>query len=191
MKTAISNLVARVLAFFGASVSELRLKQIFGVVLAGALLVTTVACSSSPQASVGYQPQGGRISANDYEAGQAGKASQAKAKALVDRAKQNVNKVQGFDELVEEVRSGVPNPAEDAGDVITDAADRANRDAKVGFRNLQKNLNRAGDNLEDATQAAQQNAKQTGRNIQQNAKETGRNIQRNAENAADFAKDKV
>ena len=192
MKTAISNLFAKTSAFF----ATLQLRQILAVAIAGMLLLTSVACSpSSPVASgtgsyrerVGqptnektYQPSDGLASFNDYETGQNSKAAQAKAKALVDRANKNVNQVDDLDDLIDEVKSGTTNPARDAGDIITDATERASRDAKAGFRNLQKNLGKAGDNVQDVAQDAKQNAA-----------EAGKNVQRGAEDVADYAKDKA
>lgn len=191
MKTAISDLAARLSTFFGD-----RLKQILAVGLASVMLLGSVACSPTSQASVGtgsygeriaqptnektYQPSEKLASYDDYEAGRDTKATQAKAKALVDRAKQNVNQVDDLGDLVDEVKSGTANPARDAGDVITDATDRAARDAKAGFSNLKKNLSNAGDELEDVAQDAKQNAAQA-----------GKEVKRSAEDVADYAKDKA
>ena len=192
MKTAISNLFAKTSAFF----ATLQLRQTLAVAIAGILLLTSVACSpSSPVASgtgsyrerVGqptnektYQPSDRLASSSDYETGQNSKAAQAKAKALVDRAKKNVNQVDDLDDLIDEVKSGTTNPARDAGDILTDATERASRDAKAGFRNLKKNLGKAGDNVQDMAQDAKENAA-----------ETGKNVQRGAEDVADYAKDKA
>jgi maltose-binding protein MalE len=191
MKTAISNLFAKISAFF----ATLQLRQILAVAIAGILLVTSVACTpSSPVASGtgSYRERVGQpanektyqrdrmASSSDYETGQNSKAAQAKAKALVDRAKQNVNQVDDLDDLIDEVKSGTANPARDAGDIITDATDRASRDAKAGFRNLQKNLGRAGDSVQDAAQDAKQNAAKA-----------SKNVRRGAEDVADYAKDKT
>ncbi|MBD3880547.1 hypothetical protein IFO70_02125 [Phormidium tenue FACHB-886] len=174
-----SHLTARITAFFG----NLRLRQLFVVVLAGALLLTSVACSpSTVAAGTGSQkPNSGTSSYNDYDAGQATTETEDKAKMLVERAKRNVNRVDDLDDVIDEARNTTPpNPAEDAGEVITDATNRLKQNAKEGFRNLQKNVDRAGDNLEDATQTAKQNAERT-----------GRNVQRGAEDVADYAKDKA
>ena len=193
MKTAISNLFAGISVLF----ANFQPRQFLAIALAGILLLSSVACSpSSPVASgtgslkrVGqptnektYQPnENDRLASfSDYDAGQDSKATQAKAKALVDRAKRNVNQVDDLGDLVDEVKSGTTNPARDAGDIITDATDRASRDAKAGFKNLQKNLGKAGDSVQDMAQDAKQNAA-----------ETGKNVQRGAEDVADYAKDKA
>ena len=194
MKTALSNLFTKISAFF----ASLQLRQVLAVAIAGFLLLTSVACSpnspiasktGSPLERVGqptnektYQPDtNDRLASfSDYETGQDSKAAQAKAKALVDRAKKNVNQVDDLDDLIDEVKSGTANPARDAGDIITDATDRAGRDAKAGFRNLQKNLSKAGDSVQDVAQDAKQNAAQA-----------GKGVQRGAEDVADYAKDKA
>ena len=191
MKTAISNLFAGISALF----ANFQPRQFLAVALAGILLLSSVACSSSSPVASGtgslkrvgqptnektYQPSDGLASFSDYEAGQDSKATQAKAKALVDRAKKNVNQVDDLGDLIDEVKSGTANPARDAGDIITDATDRASRDAKAGFQNLQKNLSKAGDNVQDVAQDAKQNAAQA-----------GKNVQRGAEDVADYAKDKA
>lgn len=196
MKATISNLISKVSSFF----SRFQLRQISVMALAGLLLLTTVACNPSSPTSVGtgsynervaqptndktYQPSDGLNSSNEYDDTQDSKTLKAKTRAVVDRAKRNVNQVQTPSELADEVKSGVPNPAKDAGKVINQAKDQATRDAKAGFNNLQNNLDKAGDRLQDAAQDAKQNVGQTG-------KEAVRSVKRNAEDAADFAKDKT
>ena len=196
MKATVSNLISKASSFF----SRFQLRQISVMVLAGFLLLTTVACNPSSPSEVGtgsytervaqptndktYQPSNGLKSANEYDDTQDSKKLKAKTRAVVDRAKQNVNQVQSPSDLVDEVKSGVPNPAKDAGKVINQAKDQATRDAKAGFNNLQNNLDKAGDRIQDAAQDVKENIGQTG-------KDAVRAVKRNAGDAADFAKDKA
>jgi len=196
VKATISNLISKISSFF----SRFQFKQISVMVLAGLLLLTTVACNPSSPSEVGtgsyrdriaqptndktYQPSDGLNSYNEYDDTQDSKALKAKTRARVDRAKRNVNQVQSPGELADEIKSGAPNPAKDAGRVINQAKDQATRDAKAGFNNLQNNLGKASNSLQDAAQDAQQNVGQTSRDV-------AKSVKRNAVDAADFAKDKA
>jgi hypothetical protein len=200
MKSVISNLISKLSAFLGF----FRLKQISVVALAGFLLLSTVACNPSSPSAVGtgsyheriaqptndktYQPSDRLDSYNEYDDVQSSKALKAKTRAVVDRAKRNTNEVQGLGDLVDEIKSGAPNPAEDAGQVIDQATSRAARDAKAGFRNLQGNLDRAGQTVQETAEDTAQNAQ---RNLDKAGREASNTVRRNADNAADFVKDKA
>lgn len=199
MKTTISNLAAQLS-------KHLQIKQIFVVALAGFLLLTSVACSpSSPSASgegsyrervaqptndKTYQPSDGLNSFDDYGDRNA-KALETKAKAVVDRAKQNTSQVKDAGDLVDEIKSGAPNPAKDAGKVINQATDRASRDAKAGFQNLQKNIDRAGDEAKGTVQEATGNAAQVGKDAQRSLEDTARFAKEKAEDTTDAVRSRI
>lgn len=196
VRTTFSSLISKISSFF----SQFQLRKISVVALAGFLLLTTVACNPSSPTEVGtgsyrervaqptndktYQPSNGLNSYNEYDDTQNSKTLKAKTRAVVDRAKRNVNQVQSPGELADEIKSGAPNPARDAGKVINQATERASRDAKAGFNNLQNNIGKAADNAQDVAQDAKQNADQTGRDV-------AKSVKRGASDAADFAKDKA
>ncbi len=174
--------------FFGtlanrfALLKRFRLAQIFAVVLAGLLVVSTTACTAgSPQASssgsyerVG-QPSGvrefsGRADAknrpdlNTYnEYGQYGSGESSglspKAKELIRNAEQNANRqIKDGGDLLENIRSGKPLD-ERVSDLSERVGDRAKRLGENVSEGTQENVQTLRDNAASAGRTVQRAAK--------------------------------
>lgn len=193
MKAAIFNVVSRITAFF----KQIRFQQVFMVVLAGVLLLTT-ACSPNSPSSVGqgsydqrynqqtglreYTDRGdaarrpGMSSFKDNDARQT-RALNAKANDLVRRAQQNVNKVNSPGDFVESYRQGKPlnERVEDLSKDVGNAANQFKRDLSTGTQENARNLQTNADK-------AKQNAQRTGRDV-------SKTVQRGVDDAADAVQD--
>lgn len=112
----------------------------------------------------------------------------AKAKALVDNAEENIQKVNSPGEFVEEYRSGTPigQRVKNIVGGVTDATQNTVEDAakgtKRGSENLQMNAREAGDELtEDARHGVRENAS----SVRDRADRTIKGVQRGVTDAAD------
>jgi hypothetical protein len=177
-----------------------RLERIFIVVLAGCLVLVTTACSpDSPRASgsgsynerVG-QPNGLReytdradsksrpdMSSYQDKTTRNSGATQAKAKELSQRARENVKQVQSPGEFVEEYREGPSLGARTRNvlDNVGEAAENFGEDFAEGTRKNTENL--------------KTNADKVGKNAQMTAKEAQRNAKQAADEVADTVRDRA
>ncbi|MBD2344989.1 hypothetical protein [Anabaena subtropica] len=168
---------------------NLRPLKIFTVVLAGFFLLLTQACNSPtiagqpPQqkAESAYterydptkeyplnNPQGGMNNFSDVDPrGQAGeKTAEAKAKALRDNAKKNVEQkgVDSPQEYVENYRQGTPlgqrvkNLGEDIGSSAEEVREGVVKGTQRGVENIKENTRNAGDDLAKKGKQTTENA---------------------------------
>jgi predicted small secreted protein len=204
MKNMISSMVTSITSFL----RRFRLERTVIAVLAGILLLTTTACNPpSPEVSgtgsynqkVGQQKdiqqdiygtnqrqKGGMNTYSDTDPRRNVKGADAKARALVDQANRNTNRVNDPEDFAESYRSGRPldqrvrNVTERVGDAFNGLTDDVSEGTQRGVRNLQENVKDAG---RDARGVAQ--------DVRQNTREAGKSVQRAAEDAKDYAQDRA
>lgn len=193
-----NHLISSVSNFF----KGLQLQRVLFVALAGVVLLVSTACSSAPQGSnrgtsdVGkgsyseqhgqqtnvydriQKPKGGMNNYNDDL-----KASnpdvQARAKALVDNSRRNLDKVNNVEEFAENYRQGTPvqdrvkNFAEDVKEHTDDLTQGVAKGTDRGTRNLKSNLEKAPDAAKGVAEQAKENAKNAPNGLKAGAKMTG------------------
>jgi hypothetical protein len=198
-----NNMTNKVLSGLNNIVSvfkQFRLERIFIVVLAGCLVLVTTACSpNSPSVSgsgsynerVG-QPNGLReytdradnksrpdLSSYQDKTARDSSATQAKAKELSQRARENVKQVQSPGEFVEEFQEGRPlgERTRNVLDNVGEAVENFKDDAAEGTRENADRLKATAD--------------KAGKNAQMTAKEAQRNVERAADDVADTVRDRA
>lgn len=179
-----------------------RLIKILTVILAAFCLLTVQACNSpgiaaqppqpanqSPNA-VRYDPtksyplntpQGGMNNFSDVDprARAEEKAAEAKAKALRDAAKRNIDEkgIDSTEQYVRNYRQGTPFPervknlGEDVGGSTEELRQGVVKGTQRGLENIKENTQNAAEDL--------------GKNVQRGAADIGRNIQQQAEDTTD------
>lgn len=101
----------------------------------------------------------------------------AKAKELIDRARENNTRViQSPKDYADNYRQGAPlnervdNISKGVGNAVEDLKEGLSEGAKKNTRQLKSNADRAGDNIKQASEDTQQNIKSTVRDAADNAK---------------------
>ncbi|MDX2212552.1 MAG: DUF6658 family protein [Oculatellaceae cyanobacterium bins.114] len=111
-----------------------------------------------------------------------------KARALVDNAKANIQKVQSPQEFADEYRSGTPigqrvkNIVGGVTDATQNTAEDAAKGAKRGSENLQTNVREAGD---EVTEDVRHGTRETANSARDRADRTVKGVQRGVTDAAD------
>lgn len=212
------NFVFSVIRRAVASVQSLHLKKLAIAFVVSALLITSTACSSTPtaaknsgvtdvdreSAAATYQ-EDGRKGAGDrsYEEREGTRTNtyddvdqrqdttrtEIKTKELVDRAKANVQK-----DLGDGLREGPPALTNDVKGKVESAKQTVSEESQEGFRNLQKNLDKAGRETKATLNEAKDDVKQSVRNagntvdeLTDTAKRPMRRATNDAANAVDDA----
>ena len=181
---------------FSFSGLRVRFSRI-AVALAASVMLLGTACSATPSATgTGAnstsatelyrttQPEAGGMNRySDTDPRQNAKALSVEAKARVDQAKSNLNKVQTPKQLGDEVKRAAPlrEGVKDLSDRASDAIEGLKQDVSEGTERGVKNLQ------QNATDA-QQGAKQTLDQAQDNAAQLGKDTSRKATQAAEQAK---
>ncbi|VXD19437.1 conserved exported hypothetical protein [Planktothrix serta PCC 8927] len=184
---------------------SVSLKSIMGVFLAGVLLLISTACSNkTPTAQVsdnasynetqGYKKElyhpvqdkqkGGMYPYSDTDV--SNPKADAKAKALIDSAKSNINKVNNPQEFVENYKNGKPLPervkdlSERVGESASEVADDWMGGTKRGMRNVKNNtkdaLDTAKNQAEDTSMGLKRQASKGAQHLQEKAEDAGRAI---------------
>ncbi|HIK04661.1 MAG TPA: hypothetical protein IGS40_08100 [Trichormus sp. M33_DOE_039] len=190
---------------------NLRPLKILTVFLAGIVLLTAQACNrpgiaaQPPQPSAqspnierydptkSYPlnaPQGGMNNFSDVDprARAEEKAAEARAKALRDMAKRNVEEkgVDSTEQYVRNYRQGTPfgervkNLGEDVGSSAEEVRQGVVKGTQRGLENIKENTQNA---AEDVTKNVQRGAGDVGRSIQQQAEDTTDTVSRTIKNA--------
>jgi hypothetical protein len=102
----------------------------------------------------------------------------AKAKELIDRARENNTRViQNPKDYADNYRSGAPlnervgNISKDVGNAVQDLKEGVAEGSKKNTRQLKSNADRAGENVKQAAENTKQNVKATGRDVTNSAKQ--------------------
>lgn len=134
---------------------RLTFKHFISVCLAGMLMLTSVACSTStpPTSNPSTEGQGmyqGKDTTRDTS------AAAAKTETAVKQAEQRRKNVQGVEDYFEEVKPGkkVADQAEDLSQSVQKSAKDAAQSTKEDFQNLKQNVREAGEQAADAIDQA-------------------------------------
>lgn len=154
-----------------------RFKSLVAMVFAGMLLVLNVACSSSdapmasdtgssegPAASTKtlyepVQPKQDGMNRFDDDVRNANPEVKAKARALVDNAKQNIKKTEDPEDIPEKVLDSAENLKDNISEEVQDRTENFVKGTKKGMRNLQGNLERGSREIPEVFKEGTENAK--------------------------------
>jgi len=171
-----------------AGLKNIRIQRIITTFVASVLLFITTACGGSkvlaktadqirpevPSGAVTNTYKGGMNNYEDVDARQNTSAAQAKAKALVDNAKRNIDEksVDSPQQYVENYRSGTPfgERVKRIGEDVGEAAENISKDVAKGTR---KNAENAKGVAEETADAAQSKVKSDIATTKQAAREAG------------------
>lgn len=190
------------------------MKAVLTVVLAGLLVLTSTACSNagttqarttagdrSPNVPGQVQPyEGGMNNFRDVDpTRQSTSGPDAKAKALVDNARRNINEkgIDSVDQYVENYRTGTPlgERTRRVGQDIRRGAENITEDAQnigdKGSKNLQRNLERTPGEVSKTVDEAGQNAKNAGRGFTEGVKDIGDKAGKVGQRAGEYSSDAV
>lgn len=187
----------RIQSFF----KEFHLRQVFAVLLAGFLFLTTAcAARSDVQARVpgttlpatSGQAQGGMNEYSDIDPRRNTTGAEAHAKALQDRVEKNINtkRIDSVDQYVDNYTSGAP---------IQDRTDRALRGIGESVEDLKEDAQELGQEVSNKTQRTTQNVRDNAQNAAQNVRDNTRDAARDAvrdtrqatDRTANFVQDKA
>ncbi|WP_066378299.1 MULTISPECIES: hypothetical protein [unclassified Anabaena] len=193
-------------------VKNLRPLKVFAVFLAGVFLLLVQACnrpgiaaqppqpSAQPPNVEKYDPtksyplnapQGGMNNFSDVDprARAEEKAAEAKAKALRDMAKRNVEQkgIDSTEQYVRNYQQGTPfgqrvkNLGEDIGSSAEEVREGVVKGTQRGLENIRENTQNA---TEDVSKSVQRGAEDTSRNIQRRAEDAADTVNRTIRDAA-------
>jgi hypothetical protein len=193
-------------------VRNLRPLKVFTVFLAGVLLLFVQACNRPGIAAQPSQPgaqapnverydptksyplnapQGGMNNFSDVDprARAEEKAAEAKAKALRDMAKRNVEEkgIDSTEQYVRNYQQGTPfdqrvkNLGEDIGSSAEEVREGVTRGTRRGLENIKENTQNA---AEDLTKSVQRGTEDTGKNIQRRAEDAANAVNRTIREAS-------
>lgn len=188
-----------------SAIKSIRLGQVLTAFLAGVLLLISTACTGNAQAKMpqgdmtrgaGSNPvgqkqpyEGGMNNFSDTAPGQAAKGTAEKTKALIDRAKRDINTkgVDSVDQYVDNYRSGAP--LGERTKKITDNVRGAAQNTADDVKGLGDRVSNATDRAGDKSKELGQNLKNGAENMAENTKRAGDSTARSAKNAAENIKD--
>lgn len=197
------------------SLKRVRFTRVAVALAASFVLLLGTACSPSSPSVSGtgsyeqgranptelYRPiqpnEGGMNNYSDTDPRRDTKGLGTKAKARIDEAEYNIDKVQNPREFAEDYRKGTPlgqrvrNITDSVGETAKDTTEDFAKGTERGISNLKRNVQQAKQGTEDTLDDARQNAQQLGRDTSRSAQGTVNRVKSNADDARRELKDNL